>query len=327
MTFEELKFVLSQINVDTTSLRSNGPQLVIPCPLAKWFHAKGTDSNPSLSIKYGDTTSWTVFKCFACKEGGKLWQLVDSYGHLSKNEEIQKLALTLINSDKPTLSAKLKSMSHEIDDWYSPETKRKVSLNPDCLDSFDHFRDSKRCCLYLNRRNVPLHIADKFNLLYDPRQERIVFPVKDRKRNLVGAVGRAVGDKQPRYFNYFGFSAGESLGGVCRLSSSNTVLLVEGFFDLLHCYEWCKELDVDVVCSWRSEITSMQASLLGDMDKTIQVWYDQDMAGTKGFTIVKKLLGGSVYGLKKAAWDSTEDVGEMSKRQFFSIFNSLKGEV
>ena len=133
-------------------------------------------------------------------------------------------------------------------------------------------------------------------------------------------------DGEPRYWNYLGFSAGNTLGGLHRVKDRPVIILVEGYFDLLRAYPFAAELGADVVCSWRAEITKVQAEILGGLDKSIQVWYDQDDAGHKGYEKVKSYLRDS-YGLKRATWNRELDVGEMPKSYFNSIFESLRREL
>ena len=40
-----------------------------------------------------------MFKCFACKNQGRLWQLVDMFAHFEDNEEIKQLANKLAVDD------------------------------------------------------------------------------------------------------------------------------------------------------------------------------------------------------------------------------------
>lgn len=328
MTFNDLMLVLSRLGVDTDSVSSSRPnQVLIPCVLAKWMHKSGSDSHPSLSIRYGDPKEWTVFKCFACKEQGRLWQLVDSYGHLSEDDEIKKIGLQLLESDKPSLATRLAGIAETFDEWFTftDEGETRV-LHEDILERFIPAYENERAKSYLEHRKVSADDCTKFDLRYDPRSDRVLFPVRTEKNELVGAVGRLLGDGEPRYWNYLGFPAGNTLGGLHRVSGCPTVIVVEGFFDLLRCHSWAAEVGADVVCTWRAELSKVQAGILSGLDKNIQCWYDQDDAGRKGFSVMQKHLAGT-YGLKRATWSGKDDVGDMSHEKFVSIFQSLKGEI
>ena len=194
MKLTDLLKTLSLIGVDEGDVvvRRDG-QLQIPCPLAKWFHESGTDRNPSLSIKYGEDTV-TLFKCFACHERGKLWQLVDSYAHLKKSEELQKLADILFAQDKPGLKSKLRVACTDLKEWVRKPEYVRLRIDKDALRGFVSVAGIPSVCDYLNARGVSEAVRVKFNLLYDGRRDRIVFPVYDKDNILRGAVGRYLRD-------------------------------------------------------------------------------------------------------------------------------------
>ena len=328
MTFEELSVILNEMGVDTSTLRPSSPnQIQIPCVLAKWFHKSGSDTHPSLSIRYNDPSKPTLFKCFACKEQGKLWQLVDSYGNLSEKESAKKLALALVNADRPTLASRFQNLAKDFDEWVKPpEDQTMRAVHEQLLDRFCPAWSNEKSRNYLLSREVESEMTRFFDLRYDTRQNRILFPVRNINKELVGFVGRAIGKEQPRYYNYLNFMAGNTLGGIDKYEQgySTKVILVEGFFDLLRCYKyWSPSCDWIALCSWRAEITNFQANLLQGLDSTIQVWYDQDTAGDKGYAVVEKLLSGG-YGVSRKTWKENVDVGEMPKDLFFSILDSRK---
>ncbi len=328
MTFEELSIILSELDVDVETLRPSSPnQIQIPCVLAKWFHKSGSDAHPSLSIRYNDPSKPTLFKCFACKEQGKLWQLVDSYGNLAKKESAKKLALSLVQADKPSLSSRFQNLSRDFDEWVQPPSDPIMrAVNEQLLDRFSPAWLNEKSRNYLIAREVSKEMTDWFNLRYDPRQNRILFPVRNTNKELVGFVGRAIGKEQPRYYNYLNFMAGNTLGGIDKYEQgySTKVILVEGFFDLLRCYKyWSPSCDWIALCSWRAETTEFQANLLAGLDSAIQVWYDQDTAGDTGYKTVKKHFIGH-YGVSRKTWKEDLDVGEMPKDLFFSILDSRK---
>jgi len=328
MTYNDLMVVLSRLGVATDSISASRPnQVLIPCVLAKWMHKSGSDSHPSLSIRYGDADKWTVFKCFACKEQGRLWELVDSVGQFTNDSEIKNLSLQLVESDKPSLSARFSSMSESFDDWFrsTPDGIART-LDEFILERFKVAYSEEVARLYLQSRKVDEKLATLFDIRYDPRSNRVLFPVRNKNKELVGAVGRLLGEGEPRYWNYLGFPAGNTLGGIEKLTTNSTLIVVEGFFDLLRCYQWASDNNADVVCTWRAEISKTQAGILAGLDKNIQCWYDQDEAGYRGFDVMKKSLTG-VYGLKRANWPEAIDVGAMSPKKFASIFESLKGEI
>lgn len=322
MKIEELKDVLRHLKVETEMLKpyQNG-QLQIPCPLAPWFHQSKKDAHPSLSIKPGDELHWTVWKCWTCKEAGKLWQLFDSYGELGNDEEVKKLSLYLLEHDKPSLSMRFKTMQDGFDDWIKPPKPAEIKLDESILDNFEYLVESPRAMRYVTGRGIEEDVAIKFDLRYDPRQQRIVCPVRDREGGIVGAVGRTIVDDPRRYYNYFNMQAGKTLGGLHLLRGYPRLLIVEGFFDLLNCYNWCDDIHCDAVCTWRAETSLDQINLILLLDKTVFVCYDLDRAGESGWRKVRKLLEGRTYGVRRLKMPDNVDVGAMTEKQFQEMWS------
>jgi DNA primase len=218
-------------------------------------------------------------------------------------------------------------MSQGIEKW----TLDKHVAGPMVLseDVFKHFHpawEHSVSRVYLSGRDVSPELCTEFGLLYDTRQERVVFPVRDRSGNLVGGVGRAITGREPRYFNYLNFPSGATLGGHDRLDNERPFLIVvEGFFDLLRCYRWAHDVESDIVCTWKSEVAEAQADLILQLDKSIQIWYDGDEAGREGWNKASRSLGPVALGLRRATLPEDKDPGELVEAEFLSVFRSTMG--
>ena len=317
------------VSEDQTLQYPEKQQMSICCPLAPWMHEKRTDSNPSLSIRYSDTQP-TLFKCFACGEKGKLWQLVDSYAELAKKPELKVVADNLLLNDKPTLEMSLNvSMSGVRDFIKIPRRVQTIALNPKVLERFPRVQDVPTASDYLISRRITLSMWSRFNLRYDPTRHRIVFPVYDRRGRLVGGVGRLLPgiDHPAKYYNYFGFEASHCLGGANYLKTSfKRTIIVEGYMCLLKGFEWCQELETNICCTFHGEMSNVQAEDLVSLDMPMWFWYDNDKAGNTGWIKAEKLLRGKVPGLKRAKLPISVDVGKMSKEEFLSHFEACRKE-
>ena len=96
--------------------------------------------------------------------------------------------------------------------------------------------------------------------------------------------------------------------------------------DVANCWGWARELDADVVCTWKAEISKYQAKQILTLDKTVSVWYDSDDAGDNGWIKAKKTLQNYTYGLRRAKLPKGKDVGELQSPEFGAIFTSVYGE-
>lgn len=310
MKWDELERILHKMDVETEGVKPNSKnQVLIPCPLAPWFHDSGDDSHPSLSIKVN--TAPSLFKCFACKESGKIWSLVESFAGLVKSDELKKLALKLIDSDEPSLDLMLEQAAEGIEEWVYPVEEEKVFNISEAVLRTERFPEVEKCpeaVAYLKNRSIHYFVAKLYDLRYDPSMERIVFPVRDSSNKLTGAVGRTIVDDPKRYHNYFGFEASKNLGGIHYLIDRPNIIVVEGFFDLLN-MKYHAGGFADIVCVFKSELSPIQIDLLLRIDKTIYIGFDNDSAGNKGYTKARSHLSRYTYGVKRMLPPPDRDFG------------------
>jgi DNA primase len=326
MDWPNLALVLEKLGVDTdvhTPYRQG--QVQVPCVLASWFHQNGTDSRASLTIKYGEPP--TLFKCFTCGEQGKLYELVESFASMKKDKELAELAMQLMKTDKVGLKDVISKAATGIDAWVrKPVSAKPIKLSREVLSTFQPVLMCREARDYLYGRDIEDEVAlELFDLRYDAGQNRIVCPVYSKSGDLLGAVGRRIDDREPRYYNYFNFESGKTLGGLNLITDNPRLLVCEGFFDAVNCYSWAKLLRADVVCTWKAEISKHQANQIMVLDKSISVWYDSDHAGDNGWIKAKKTLR-KTYGLRRAVLPEGKDVGELKSPEFRAIFTSVYGE-
>lgn len=299
----------------------------ISCPFASHWHKNKVDSNPSMVIDLSKTP--VTFKCYACKEYGHLWQLVQSYSALEDRLDLIPLYTSLIESDKPTLSSMLASATSGIDEWvYTNSSEKLITFSDRVLDRFAPVVHSLRARSYLDYRKVPGYLWDRFNLRYDEKNDRVVFPVYTQERKLCGMVGRCLNPHEPRrYYNYLDFFSGMTLGGIDHVNSASTIVVVEGFFCLLRCAAWGEELDFAPVCTWRAEMSERQAQMITSLDRNVLICYDADRPGMDGGRNAKKLLRGNAYTVKRLIPPENMDVGCMNKEKFTEFFRSGNGRI
>jgi len=321
MTLQEIKIVLSRIGVDTSLLNTHKEgQLQISCPLAKFLHETKVDTHPSMGIKYGSDVVWTTYHCFTCKNSGKLWDLVETVGKLENREDLIQLAGHILEYDKPSISARFRSISHE------KVEKKEINLHPMVLGKFENAWGNEKSKSYLQKRGVTKKDCFDWRLRYDTKNSRIVFPVRSLTGALRGAVGRAITREMPKYYNYFGFNAGDTLGGLDHLRiDCFRLILVEGFFDLLRCYDWAHEINADVLCTWSANLTKKQADIILGLDKSVIICYDMDSAGVTGGKKAQDFLRKGAFCVRRSEWlDKDLDVGAMKKDQFLTALGVKK---
>ena len=340
MTFSELKLLLEELDVKTDHVvlgGKNNNRLSVNCPYAPWFHATGEDRRPSMSI-WLEQETFSKFKCYSCHEQGSVWEIFRDIGVLDKNVEMQALALKVQKMDKPSLARTFERKLEHIEGWGEPEQRNKkdqLVLASTILDTFEGAWGHPFSREYLEggrkRKDNTVVSFDaetchRFDLRYDARNARIVFPVRSREWQLVGAVGRDITNKaQSRYYNYFGFETGQAFAGLQFFGRDyKKIIVVEGFFDLLNIWKWAKEKSRLVVASLKAELSEAQLHLLGSLDIPVEIWYDSDEAGERGRK--KSVEGGQKYGLlmKYARLPEDVDCGDLTETQFSNIVQNLK---
>jgi DNA primase len=228
------------------------------------------------------------------------------------------------------LSARLESISSSFDDWvHERKGPSLIVLQEEVLENFVFAWRHQLASNYLQERGISQRVAADWDLRYCLKQKRIVFPVRDANSRLVGAVGRAIfSDTRPKYYNYFGFETGSTLGGLHRLTGQPRIGVCEGFFDAIRHWRLAQEHGFDFVCTFTSKTSKQQAELLLSRDANIYYFYDQDEAGESGWDLAKKRLGKLSYGLRRVVWaDKTLDVGGSNTLQFKDILNGIVSTV
>lgn len=334
MTKESLIDILHEIGISSEVMNfRNGNQVQIPCPLVN-LHKKGSDNKPSLSIKYSDDKP-TIWKCFGCNSKGKLWELAHSVGALNNDQRLLDLGFRLISNDRPTLYSTLSKATKGIDRWIKekPEKHFIPRSAEEILKRMYRAEDIPHVRQYLNSRGIQSNVWRIFNLRYDYKEDRVVFPVYDRANVYSGSVGRIIptknGDPKDRakYKNYFGFSSTESLGGENLIHPDRKrLIIVEGWMCVVKGYNWVEQVDADIVCTWHAEISNKQAEKILELDRPTQIWYDNDPAGMNGIKKAGELFKGRLPSLCKAQLNEKEDIGSMNEERFLNIFNITRRE-
>lgn len=262
--------------------RSNGGNLYVKCPLAKWTHEKGHDNRPSMSVRIANSRS--VCYCWGCKFKGTLVHLVKEVG---KYEDIyEQLYIDLINSyETDSFKNFTDGCYFEVDDIFNPKPLVQV-YNESLLDTFRPLND--------HYRSVSFETTRDFCLMYDRQEDRIVFPVRNISGELAGAVGRACNpDAFVKYKNYWNFKKGRVLFGE-QFVQNDTCIIVEGPYDVLCVYDAVKGLGYDVLGLLGAHPSEEHIEKLLTWYTRCIIFTDNDRAGLEAASKLVKGLGGSI---------------------------------
>lgn len=269
------------------------------CP----FHSEKT---PSFTV----STERQAYYCFGCQKGGGVINFMMDYENLDFLSAIETLAdqqgidLTryLSQSDEPR---KDYSDLYELNRQAARHFYRNMKHSAPAKEYFKqrglsdetvfHFGlgyapDSWNDLTNTLKRQFSAEAMDQVGLTatskgrqYDRFRDRVMFPIQDLRKRVIGFGGRVLGDQQPKYLNspdsavfnksyhlYGLFSAKDHSGPDKRL------LLVEGYMDVISLYQHGVK---NAVASLGTAFTEQQAKLIKRYADSVVILYDGDRAG------------------------------------------------
>jgi DNA primase len=238
-------------------LKKVGSNFVARCP----FH---TEKTPSFSVNRNRQT----YHCFGCGAGGNAISFLIDYAHLGFVEAVEDLA-AFIGVDVP------REAVDQVDFSSKQDTSRLYALLEQVAAFYvEHLRsnEGKVAIDYLKQRGLTGEIARDFGLgyapnswdallarfdqqtlvdagmlvvkedgkVYDRFRGRLMFPIRDKRKRVIGFGGRVLDDSLPKYLNSPEtdiFSKGKEVYGLCELLENKAkperILIVEGYMDVI----------------------------------------------------------------------------------------------
>jgi hypothetical protein len=95
MRDSDIRALLKDVVGPNIKLGKVGDWVMAPCPLARWTHEKGSDSNPSFGVHVHDSDT-SIFNCFTCHKKGPMsyfLQLMQGYTGKDYSRLINSLTL------------------------------------------------------------------------------------------------------------------------------------------------------------------------------------------------------------------------------------------
>lgn len=297
------------------SLKRTGSNYVGLCP----FHNEKT---PSFTVSQAKQ----LFHCFGCNEGGDIITFIMKMENLSFIEAAKYLA--------DYLNINVETKENEIYNKVKKEKELVYKINREAAKYYYmNLRNTNSGLKYLKNRNIDPktmnsfglgYASDKWNNIYnylkgkgyseediekagliskrrdnkgyyDKFRNRIIFPIIDLRKRVIGFGGRILDDKMPKYLNSpdtVVFEKGNNLYGlnlINKFSDKKKIILVEGYMDVISLFNYGIKYSV---ASLGTAFTPKQARLLKRYGKQIYMCYDSDNAGinatTKSINILKK---------------------------------------
>jgi 5S rRNA maturation endonuclease (ribonuclease M5) len=306
-----------------------GPHIQISCPLA-WagqFHT-GKDEKPSCSVTVNDQGP-SLSRCHgaSCGYRGSFLDLIRKAVQLRRTGRANKELAGLIKKIKEAESVDLgnlldknKKRAHGAPTTlYAAKSMRTGRTIPeDRLSRMDETYHA-----YAESRGVSVESWKRWGLLFDPRKQCVVFPVRGFNQGLVGMTGRGVDpeDRNPKK-NYPGLDKGNNLFGQHLLKPDQPIVIVEGPIDCVHSDVSLSPLGVGVVATLGEGFSRVQAKIVrGFKPPAVYVFTDGDRGGETIAYKINNVLKKHVI-LKRMDTPRGEDPGSLSNEQIVSLFNA-----
>jgi DNA primase len=289
------------------SLRRAGSNLLGLCP----FHAEKT---PSFTVN----PAKEIFHCFGCGTGGDAFSFVMKMEGLSFPEAIKLLARKagIEIEERQLTDAEKKSQD---------EQSRFLRINELAASYYRSIllsgEEGEAARNYLASRSVELDISDAYRLgfapdrwdglakhlrnsgidledalklgilrksengIHDLFRNRLIFPIRDARGQVIAFAGRVLDASLPKYINspesplYHKSSVLFGLDMALQsIRTGNSVIIVEGYFDHLALY---KAGVKNVVATCGTALTSIHAGLIKRHAERVYTLFDSDNAGKK----------------------------------------------
>lgn len=163
--------------------------------------------------------------------------------------------------------------------------------------------------------------------LYDFFRERLMFPIKDATGNVVAFGGRALDGNPAKYINSPEnpvYKKGRTLYGLYEaregLRRAQRALLVEGYFDLLRCFDAGLP---NVLATCGTALTSEQAEIIRRYVPEVLVVYDGDRAGIQASLRSIGVLTGAGLQVKALALPDGQDPDDYIQQYGAEAFVAL----
>ena len=283
-------------------LKKSGSNFTARCP----FH---TEKTPSFSVSRGRQ----IYHCFGCGASGNAIGFLMEFNHLGFVEAVEDLAAfagvdvprELIDGEPGLPDKKAVSHIYEVLAGVAGFYAEQLRGNPEARQALE----------YMKARGVSGEVARDFSLgyapnkwdalvarfdqadlieagmlvvrddgkVYDRFRGRLMFPIRDKRKRVVGFGGRVLDDSLPKYLNSpetAVFSKSKELYGLCELLEKNSkpgrLLVVEGYMDVIALAQFGIS---NAVAALGTATSKAQIDLLFRFTSELVFCFDGDNAG------------------------------------------------
>lgn len=161
--------------------------------------------------------------------------------------------------------------------------------------------------------------------IYDRFRNRLMFPIIDIRKNVIGFGGRVLDDSKPKYLNSpetLAFNKSYNLFGlnIAKNTKDDFLLLVEGYMDVIQLHQ--HGID-SAVATLGTALTPEQARIIKRVKNTVIISYDSDEAGQKATKRAIELLNDEGLKVRVLTMNGSKDPDEYIKSNGVGAFRKL----
>ena len=318
-------------------LQRKGSSYMGLCP----FHNEKT---PSFSVY----PARQMYHCFGCGVSGDVFGFLMEYDRLSFQEAVVSLAgragISVPQTDateeqkkEASLRARLLELQKEAAIYYvgrlyssAGQTAMKYlkgrGLPDEIIKSFGLGYADKGGGLYKHLKGKGYSDAllresglfvweERYSRFSEKFWNRVMFPILDANRRVIGFGGRVMGDAKPKYLNSPEtklFDKSRNLYGLYAAKSTRqkSIIICEGYMDVISLHQ---AGFTNAVASLGTALTSQQTALIRRYKKDVLLLYDSDEAGVKAALRAIPLLRNSGLNSKVVNLNPYKDPDELLK--------------
>lgn len=255
-----------------------------------WLRKKNDELRGRCPIHQGDgedafhvSLTKNAFHCFSCKARGNVLDLVAAMEHCSVREAAIKLAewfgiLACVEQHETAVKKFAAADASQVPKEGTESGGAKLANKALTFQ----LKGIDPAHAYLEQRGVERETSELFGCGYFPGKGsmagRVVFPIHDEQGELVAYAGRSIDGSEPKYKLPAGFHKSLVLYNLHRVleQGSESVVLVEGFFDCLNVWKSrCQNVCALIGCT----LSEAQEELLVRNFQRVTLLLDGDQAG------------------------------------------------
>ncbi len=327
------------------ALKRSGGTFKGLCP----FHKEKT---PSFTV----SADKQLYYCFGCGNGGTIINFVMQMENLDFVEAVKYLAeqsgLTV-----PEASGYADSQTAELRKLIYKINSASARFFYDCLMS----PQGEAARRYIEQRSLTQGTVNKFGLgfapegnsllshlkeqgfteaqiidsgmavknengnVYDRFRSRLMFPIIDVRKNVIGFGGRVLGDGMPKYLNSpetAAFNKSYNLFGLnfAKSTKDDYLILVEGYLDVISLHQ---NGITSAVATLGTALTPEQARIIKRNKPEVIIAYDSDEAGQKATKRAIELLADEGVNVRVLTMSDCKDPDEYIKTKGTGAFLQL----